>query len=122
MLLVFLLMGCPEIKQCVKIYRLFTINKNIKGISMTKTLVAYFSASGVTKIVAENLAKAAKKLSENPGALHLRTLETINEVSSDQSNTIFFALPIEVLDAIKGFADKNRCYHGWAFFVDFGVA
>ena len=51
---------------------------------------------------AENLAKAAKVLSSTPGALHLRTLETINDVSSDQSNTIMFALPIEVLEAFKG--------------------
>lgn len=55
---------------------------------------------------AENLAKAAALLGANPGALHLRTLETINDVSSDQSNTIFFAMPIEVLDAIKGFGQK----------------
>ena len=57
---------------------------------------------------AENLAKAAQKLAENPGALHLRTLETINDVSSDQSNTIFFAIPMEVLDAIRGFGDKIK--------------
>ena len=37
-----------------------------------------------------------------PGALHLRTLSTINDVSSDQSNTIIFALPIEVLRAFEG--------------------
>lgn len=55
---------------------------------------------------AENLAKAAAMLAQAPGALHLRTLETINDVSSDQSNTIFFAMPIEVLDAIKGFSNK----------------
>lgn len=57
---------------------------------------------------ATNLAEAAKTLTNSPGALHLRTLETINDVSSDQSNTIFFALPIEVLEAIKGFGDKNK--------------
>lgn len=57
---------------------------------------------------ADNLSKAASKLSETPGALHLRTLETINDVSADQSNTIFFAMPIELLDAIKGFADKTK--------------
>lgn len=53
---------------------------------------------------ATNLAKAAHILSEAPGALHLRTLETINDVSSDQSNTIFFAMPVEVLEAFKGVA------------------
>ena len=57
---------------------------------------------------AENLAIAAKKLADNPGALHLRTLETINDVSSDQSNTIFFAIPMEVLDAIRGFGDSLK--------------
>ena len=36
------------------------------------------------------------------GALHLRTLSTINDISSDQSNTIIFTLPIEVLRAIEG--------------------
>lgn len=49
-----------------------------------------------------NLAKAAKTMSSVNGALHLRTLSTINDISSDQSNTVVFCLPIEVLDAIKG--------------------
>ena len=47
----------------------------------------------------ENLAKAAAELSQAPGALHLRTLSTINDLSSDQSNTIIFTIPIEVLNA-----------------------
>lgn len=50
----------------------------------------------------KNLAEAAANLSASPGALHLRTLSTINDVSSDQSNTIIFALPIEVLRAFEG--------------------
>lgn len=50
----------------------------------------------------KNLAAAATNLSSAPGALHLRTLSTINDVSSDQSNTIIFALPIEVLRAFEG--------------------
>ncbi|MEI7512493.1 MAG: slipin family protein [Candidatus Uhrbacteria bacterium] len=50
-------------------------------------------------IAAENLRKAAEILASSPGALHLRTLNTINDVSSDESNTILFALPIEVLRA-----------------------
>ena len=48
---------------------------------------------------AENLAKAAELLSSAPGSLHLRTLSTLNDISSDQSNTIVFAIPIEVLNA-----------------------
>ena len=50
----------------------------------------------------KNLAEAATTLSQAPGALHLRTLATINDVSSDQSNTIIFAVPLEVLRAFEG--------------------
>lgn len=53
----------------------------------------------------KNLSLAAQELSNSPGALHLRTLSTINDVSSDQSNTIIFAIPIEVLNA---FGNKNN--------------
>ncbi len=55
----------------------------------------------------ENLRIAAAKLAENPVAVHLRTLETINDLSSDQSNTIVFALPIDVLKAFDTFNKKN---------------
>lgn len=55
---------------------------------------------------AENLRKAAEILSSNPGALHLRTLNSINDISSDQSNTIVFAVPLEVLGAFSKFAGK----------------
>ena len=49
----------------------------------------------------ENLARAAQLMASTPGALHLRTLSTLNDLSSDQSNTIIFAIPIEVLEAYK---------------------
>lgn len=49
----------------------------------------------------KNLAKAAEIMSSTPGALHLRTLSTINDVSSDQSNTIIFAIPLEIMEAFK---------------------
>lgn len=51
----------------------------------------------------ENLAKAAEILATRPGALHLRTLQSINDISSDQSNTVVFAVPMEILRAIDGF-------------------
>lgn len=58
----------------------------------------------ITKSIGEveaskNLAEAASTMSKTPGALHLRTLATINDISSDQSNTVVFALPVEVLEA-----------------------
>lgn len=51
---------------------------------------------------AENLAKAAQMLANVPGALHLRTLNSINDISSDASNTVVFAVPLEVLRALEG--------------------
>lgn len=52
-------------------------------------------------VASTNLAKAAHTLSEAPGALHLRTLQSINDISSDQSNTTIWMLPIEVLRAVE---------------------
>lgn len=54
-------------------------------------------------IAAKNLSKAAQTLSTAGGALHLRTLQSLNDLSSDQSNTVVFAIPIEVLRALGGF-------------------
>lgn len=51
---------------------------------------------------AENLAHAASIMSQVPGALHLRTLNSINDISSDQSNTVVFAVPLEILRAVEG--------------------
>lgn len=50
-----------------------------------------------------NMAEAARVLNEVPGALHLRTLQSINDISSDQSNTVVFTIPLEILKAFTGF-------------------
>ena len=63
---------------------------------------AVITKSRGEKEAADNLASAASVLSSSPGALHLRTLSTLNDLSSDQSNTIIFAIPIEVLRAFDG--------------------
>lgn len=52
-------------------------------------------------IAAENLSKAAQILAASQGALHLRTLNTLNDLSSDQSNTVIFAIPLEILRAFE---------------------
>ena len=57
-------------------------------------------------MAANNMSKAATMLAKAPGALHLRTLQSINDVSSDQSNTIIFAVPLEVLKAFEGMGRK----------------
>ena len=56
---------------------------------------------------ANNLAQAATIMSQAPGALHLRTLSTLNDLSSDQSNTVIFAVPVEGLEALKGIANRK---------------
>ena len=64
-------------------------------------------------MAADNMAKAAHTLAGSSGALHLRTLQSINDISSDKSNTIIFAVPLEVLRAFEGhkveaLLDKKR--------------
>lgn len=56
-------------------------------------------------IASGNLSKAARMLAESPGALHLRTLHSINDISSDQSNTTVWMVPIEGLRAIEGLSE-----------------
>ncbi len=56
----------------------------------------------------QNMAEAAKTLSAVPGALHLRTLQSINDISSDQSNTVVFAVPLEVMQAFTGYMKKGQ--------------
>lgn len=53
---------------------------------------------------ANNMAKAAKTLSMSDGALHLRTLQSINNLASDQSNTVILGIPLEILRAFE----KNK--------------
>ncbi len=53
-------------------------------------------------LASEKLAQAAGVLATTPGALHLRTLQSINDISSDESNTTVWMVPIEVLRTIEG--------------------
>jgi regulator of protease activity HflC (stomatin/prohibitin superfamily) len=55
---------------------------------------------------AGNLAEAAANLSKYPGALHLRTLGTVNHLSADKSRTVVYAIPKELLLALKNLASK----------------
>lgn len=49
---------------------------------------------------AENLAAAASTMSASPGALQLRTLQTLDSLGSSAANTVVLALPIEVTNAL----------------------
>lgn len=57
---------------------------------------------------ASNVAQAASILAQSDGALHLRTLQSINDISSDQSNTIVFVTPVEILKAFTSFKKDNH--------------
>lgn len=57
---------------------------------------------------AQNMSQAAQMLSAVPGALHLRTLQSINDISSDQSNTIVFTVPLETIKAFEGFLRDRK--------------
>ena len=78
-----------------------------KGAEAEREKMAVITKSKGEVEASENLAQAAKTMTASPGALHLRTLSTLNDLSSDQSNTIIFAIPIEVLEALKGKKDSK---------------
>jgi len=59
-------------------------------------------------VAAENMSKAATKLATAPGALHLRTLQTLNDLSSDQSNTVVIGVPLEILRSFEGLASSKK--------------
>ncbi len=55
---------------------------------------------------AQRLAQAAKVLSDQPGGLSMRTLQTIEKINPDPSKTVIFALPVEVLEGFKELAKR----------------
>ncbi len=52
-------------------------------------------------LASQNLVKAAKNLEKTPIAIHLRTLQTISDISGDPNSKIVIALPVEVLKAFE---------------------
>ena len=54
-----------------------------------------------------DLAKAAQMLSAAPGAMSLRTLETIEKLNPDPSKMIIFALPTEILEGFKALTGRK---------------
>lgn len=47
-----------------------------------------------------NLALAAKIMAESPGAMQLRTLQTIDGLGPTASNTVVLAVPVNIMDAL----------------------
>jgi regulator of protease activity HflC (stomatin/prohibitin superfamily) len=57
------------------------------------------------KEAAFNLAAAAHTMAESPGAMQLRTLQTIDGLGPTASNTVVIAVPIEILDVVRGLGE-----------------
>jgi regulator of protease activity HflC (stomatin/prohibitin superfamily) len=49
----------------------------------------------------KELSEAAFRLTESPGALQLRTLQTLAEVATERNSTLIFPIPIELLDVFR---------------------
>lgn len=62
------------------------------------------------RIAADNISKAADIIASSKGGLFLRTLSTLTDLSSDQSNTIVFLMPTEIMKAMEGFAEAAHRY------------
>ena len=58
---------------------------------------------------AEKLAQAAKMIATEPGAMQLRQLQTMVEVSAEKNSTLIFPIPIELLNFAKksGASDED---------------
>jgi regulator of protease activity HflC (stomatin/prohibitin superfamily) len=52
------------------------------------------------------LAEAADKLTASPGALQLRTLQTLTEVAAENSSTLIVPIPLEILQAFRRSGDS----------------
>lgn len=54
------------------------------------------------KQAAQTLAEAAQILSTTPGAINLRTLNTIERISTEPSQKTMMLFPVELIDALRG--------------------
>lgn len=53
------------------------------------------------------LAEAATKLATAPGALQLRTLQTLAEVATEKNSTLIFPIPVELLAALNTIGNRS---------------
>ena len=60
------------------------------------------------KLAAVNLADAARTMHESPGAMQLRTLQTVDGLGPTASNTVILAVPIELMELARNLADSTR--------------
>ncbi|MFN8016387.1 MAG: slipin family protein [Acidimicrobiia bacterium] len=54
----------------------------------------------------EKLAQAAATMHEAPGAMQLRQMQTMVEISAEKNSTIVFPIPVQLLEAAHAIAEK----------------
>jgi regulator of protease activity HflC (stomatin/prohibitin superfamily) len=60
------------------------------------------------RLAAENLAAAAATMLASPGAMQLRTLQTLDGLGPTASNTVVLAIPVEVLQLAQRLSEGSR--------------
>ena len=60
------------------------------------------------RAAAETLAEAAAIISKTPGAINLRTLNTVERISTEPSQKTTILFPIELLEAVKTIGDNIK--------------
>ncbi len=60
------------------------------------------------KLAAFNLAEAARTMAQSPGAMQLRTLQTIDGLGPSPSNTVVLAVPVDIMEAARMFIAKKK--------------
>lgn len=60
------------------------------------------------RMAADNLAAAAQTMMASPGAMQLRTLQTIDGLGPTASNTVVLAVPIEIMEAATALAKLKK--------------
>jgi regulator of protease activity HflC (stomatin/prohibitin superfamily) len=85
---------------------------NIQDIDMPEDLKKMMSRqASITKAqgdreAADNLAGAADTMLKSPGAMQLRTLQSIDGLGNSASNTVIIAVPVELMELVKALAIK----------------
>jgi regulator of protease activity HflC (stomatin/prohibitin superfamily) len=60
------------------------------------------------KVSAKTLAEAAALLGNTPGAINLRTLNTLERISTEPSQKTVFVFPVELIDALRGIGGHHK--------------
>lgn len=60
------------------------------------------------KLAAQTLADAARVLATTPGAINLRTLNTLERISTEPSQKTTILFPVELVDALRGFTNHGK--------------